>query len=230
MQEKYLIHSYTNKTNLFLLSSRRMSSSLSRSEIHGVPMAAGTDSSQTILKNGINTDIFVKSCKWRSSPRSRKELGGCLSSIFVNTSTKYTSVESSLITGKDTHWKLNGRERPQEEVQQMQYNFLTPIIAWNVIPRREDLDNFKNIQMDSDDKWFNNPQFRLKITKNTKLFITLMQEDQKLTNKSYVPVNLMIARTKDPQNRLWERPTEEDIVLETMKSIQRYMNSVRESL
>lgn len=80
--------------------------------------------------------------------------------------------------------------------------------------------------MDSDDKWFNNPQFRLKITKNTKLFITLMQEDQKLSGKSYVPVNLMIARTKDPYNRLWERPDDDDIVLETTKSIQR--NSKRE--
>ncbi len=48
-----------------------------------------------------------------------------------------------------------------------------------------------------------------------------MQEDQKLTGKNYVPVNLMIARTKDPHNRLWERPHDEDIVLETTKSIQR---------
>ena len=90
-----------------------------------------------------------------------------------------------------------------------------------MIPRPAEIEQMKNVQMDSDDKWFNNPQFRLKITKNTKLFISLMQEDQKLTGKNYVPVNLMIARTKDPQNRLWERPTDEDIILETSKSISR---------
>ena len=31
------------------------------------------------------------------------------------------------------------------------------------------------IQMESDDRWFNNPQFRVKITKDTKIYISLMQ-------------------------------------------------------
>lgn len=29
--------------------------------------------------------------------------------------------------------------------------------------------------MESDDRWFNNPQYRIKVTKDTKLYISLMQ-------------------------------------------------------
>ena len=98
--------------------------------------------------------------------------------------------------------------------------------SWNIMQKPADFDKYKNVQMDSDEKWFNNPQFRIRIHKETKLFVTIMQEDYTLTGHKYVPVNLMIAVNKDPRNRLWERPDEEDIILETVKTIPR--NSKRE--
>ena len=42
------------------------------------------------------------------------------------------------------------------------------------------------LQLDTEERWFNNPQFRLKITKETKMYISLMLEDEKLTKHSYV--------------------------------------------
>lgn len=39
----------------------------------------------------------------------------------------------------------------------------------------------ESLQLDTDEKWFNNPQFKLKVTRETKMYISLMQEDDKLT-------------------------------------------------
>ena len=33
------------------------------------------------------------------------------------------------------------------------------------------------VKMDSNDKWFNNPQYRVTVTKPTRMFISLMQPD-----------------------------------------------------
>ena len=35
-------------------------------------------------------------------------------------------------------------------------------------------------QFESDDRWFNNPQYRIKVNKDTRLYISLMQEDEKI--------------------------------------------------
>ena len=42
------------------------------------------------------------------------------------------------------------------------------------------------LQLDTDEKWFNNPQFKIKVHKETKLYISLMQEDEKLSKQPYV--------------------------------------------
>lgn len=68
--------------------------------------------------------------------------------------------------------------------------------------------------MESDDRWFNNPQYRIKVTKDTKLYISLMQEDEKITGQPYVPVSFMIATTKSRVERIWQRPPEGDIIAE----------------
>jgi len=70
------------------------------------------------------------------------------------------------------------------------------------------------IQSNTDDHWFNNPQFRIKIGSKAKLVVSLMQEDTKLTYKPYVPCNFMVIRTNDRKNRIWERPMPQDILLE----------------
>lgn len=68
--------------------------------------------------------------------------------------------------------------------------------------------------MQSDDRWFNNPQFRIKVTKDTKIYISLMQEDEKICGQPYAPVSFMIATTKSRSERIWERPPEADIIAE----------------
>jgi hypothetical protein len=67
--------------------------------------------------------------------------------------------------------------------------------------------------MDSDDRWFNNPQYRLVVTRRTQLFISLMQADEKMTNTKYVPANFLVIRTRDRRNRIWEKD-KDDVVCE----------------
>lgn len=76
-------------------------------------------------------------------------------------------------------------------------------------------------QLDSNDKWFNNPQFRFSVTKKTQVIISLMQEDEKTSNRAYIPVNFMVVRTKSKKDRLWE-VDRDDIVLEAADGLQRF--------
>lgn len=73
---------------------------------------------------------------------------------------------------------------------------------------------------DSDDKWFNNPQYRITVTRRTQLFVSLMQADEKLSKKPYLPVNFLILKTKDKKNRIWEKD-KNDVVIEAATGLQR---------
>lgn len=72
----------------------------------------------------------------------------------------------------------------------------------------------EHLQLDTDDKWFNNPQFRIKIFKETKMYISLMLEDQKLSKQNYVKCDFMVIHNKVKNNRIWERPENQDIVIQ----------------
>lgn len=50
--------------------------------------------------------------------------------------------------------------------------------------------------------------------KDTKLYISLMQIDEKISGQPYVPVSFMIVTTKSKVERIWERPPESDIIAE----------------
>lgn len=76
------------------------------------------------------------------------------------------------------------------------------------------------IKMDSDDLWFNNPQYRLTVKRRTQLFISLMQADEKTSNKPYVPVNFLVIKTKDRRNRIWEKD-KDDVICEAAIGLQR---------
>lgn len=67
--------------------------------------------------------------------------------------------------------------------------------------------------MDTCDRWFNNPQFRLSVTKRTQVIISLMQEDFNISKRPIIPVNFLVVRVKSKRDRLWEIERE-DIVLE----------------
>lgn len=67
--------------------------------------------------------------------------------------------------------------------------------------------------MDTNDRWFNNPQYRITVTKKTNMIFSLMQEDEKISKKPYIPVNFLVVRVKSKRDRLWEIDPK-DIVLE----------------
>ena len=48
---------------------------------------------------------------------------------------------------------------------------------------------------------------RLKVHKETKMYVSLMLEDRKLSKQEYVQCNYMLIRNKMKNNRIWERPT-----------------------
>ena len=78
-----------------------------------------------------------------------------------------------------------------------------------------------NIKNDTNDRWFNNPQYRISVTKRTNLIISLMQEDEKISKRPYIPVNFLVVRVKSKRDRLWEIK-KEDIVLEAALGVQRF--------
>lgn len=78
-----------------------------------------------------------------------------------------------------------------------------------------------NVHLDTDDKWFNNPQYRLTVSKKTQVIISLMQEDINISGKPYIPVNFLVVRVKSKRDRLWE-VDRDDIVFEAAKGLQRF--------
>jgi len=78
-----------------------------------------------------------------------------------------------------------------------------------------------NVKNDTNDRWFNNPQFRISVTKKTNIILSLMQEDEKVSKRPYIPVNFLVVRVKSKRDRLWEIK-KEDIVLEAAEGLQRF--------
>ena len=72
-----------------------------------------------------------------------------------------------------------------------------------------------HLQQETDDRWFNNPQFRIRVAKDTKVYISLMLEDEKISKVPYIPCNFMVISTKSRTERIWERPDEADIIVQS---------------
>ncbi len=70
--------------------------------------------------------------------------------------------------------------------------------------------------LDTNDKWFNNPQYRLSVTKKTNVIISLMQEDFNISKRPIIPVNFLVVRVKSKRDRLWE-VEKDDVVLEAAR-------------
>ena len=52
------------------------------------------------------------------------------------------------------------------------------------------------VRLDSNDKWFNNPQYRITISKPTRVFISLMQPDDRISKRGYIPCNFLVVRSR----------------------------------
>jgi len=70
--------------------------------------------------------------------------------------------------------------------------------------------------LDTNDKWFNNPQYRLTVTKKTNVIISLMQEDFNISKRPIIPVNFLVVRVKSRRDRLWE-VVKDDVVLDAAR-------------
>jgi len=90
-----------------------------------------------------------------------------------------------------------------------------------VVPDRDEEAKEAINTMDTNDRWFNNPQYRLTVTKKTQIIISLMQEDEKISNRKYIPVNFMVVRVKSKRDRLYE-VDQDDKVLEAAEGGQRF--------
>lgn len=86
---------------------------------------------------------------------------------------------------------------------------------------RDEENKEANVKFDTNDRWFGNPQFRLSVTKRTQMIVSLMQEDEKISKKPYIPVNFMIVRVKSKRDRLYE-VDKDDIVLQAAEGGQRF--------
>lgn len=67
-------------------------------------------------------------------------------------------------------------------------------------------------KMDSDDKWFNNPQYRLKIYEPTKIVIDFSQLDttQVGVENQYHSIGFSVFKTSNNKSRVWEMPLAEN--------------------
>ena len=57
---------------------------------------------------------------------------------------------------------------------------------------------------DSEDRWFLNPQYKIEVRYQTKIIITLLQEDEKLSKKLYQKCNFLIIISKNKHARIWD--------------------------
>ena len=62
----------------------------------------------------------------------------------------------------------------------------------------------RDIIADTEDAFFLNPQYKLEIQPNTKLIISLMQEDKKMKDNAYIKCNFMIIVRKGKRSRVWD--------------------------
>lgn len=60
------------------------------------------------------------------------------------------------------------------------------------------------ILQESDDRWFLNPQYKIELKPKSKLIISLMQEDEKLSLNPYEPVNFLIMLSSGKYSRVWD--------------------------
>jgi len=90
-----------------------------------------------------------------------------------------------------------------------------------VQPDRDEEVKSSHAKIDSNDRWFNNPQYRFTVTKKTQVIISLMQEDFNTSKKEYIPVNFTVVRVKSRRDRLYDLD-QDDIVCNAAEGGQRF--------
>ena len=78
-------------------------------------------------------------------------------------------------------------------------------------------------RMDSDDKWFNNPQYRLQVFEPTRLVIELSQLDTTASGveNEYFSIGFSVFKSSNNKNRIWEMPASGQMLTTTMNSVKK---------
>ena len=62
----------------------------------------------------------------------------------------------------------------------------------------------RNIIVDTEDRWFLNPQYKIEIGPGTRMIISLMQEDKKLQDNIYLKCSFLLIYCKGRYSRVWD--------------------------
>ena len=106
--------------------------------------------------------------------------------------------------------------KPREDVRSVQSAY--PDLEKNYCPLSKLSKKYS--KLDTDDKWFNNPQYRIKVTKKTTVIISLMQEDKRYADgrNKFVATNFIVVLCSGRNTRIWEMPDENDILIDASKT------------
>ena len=77
----------------------------------------------------------------------------------------------------------------------------------------------RNTIQDTEDRFFLNPQYKIEITPGTRLNISLMQEDKKIQDNSYLSVAFLLIYCRGRYSRVWEIK-EENIIRKAVSEIE----------
>ena len=77
----------------------------------------------------------------------------------------------------------------------------------------------RNTIIDTEDRFFLNPQYKIEITPGTRLNISLMQEDKKIQENNYLSVAFLLIYCRGRYSRVWEIK-EENIIRKAMSEIE----------
>ena len=77
----------------------------------------------------------------------------------------------------------------------------------------------RNTIIDTEDRFFLNPQYKIEITPGTRLNISLMQEDKKIQENNYLSVAFLLIYCKGRYSRVWEIK-EENIIKKAVSEIE----------
>lgn len=150
-----------------------------------------------IKKSIMNTDLLkvrtsMQKKSFFGSSEKRSSLMNAGTNVFnfnansnINLSLNKTRASELKTGGISNPSKLNILNEPSDDLKNK--NFIKRVVI-----------------TDSEDRWFLNPQYKLEIRPGTKLIISLLQEDEKLSKSAYQKCNFMIILAKGKSSRVWD--------------------------
>lgn len=129
--------------------------------------------------------------------------------IFVRTSIKFIFAKIFQQHGNNIRFMENGMEIQQEVLIQLNQNQMKKTKKLKIKLKIQTINGLIILNLE------------YLLLKKTTLIISLMQEDEKISKRPYIPVNFLVIRVKSKRDRLWEI-NKSDILLEASEGSQRF--------